>query len=60
MNSAGLRLLIDLVLKELGSVFGYHTDSSIRIYDTKFQQPGYYDFSVMTFSNCLTHILGKL
>ena len=30
--SAGLRLFKNLVLKHLGSVFGYHTDSSIRIH----------------------------
>ena len=59
MNSACLRLLTDLVPKDLVAVFGCHTDSSIRIYDTKFQ-PGYYDFSAVTFSNYLTHILGKL
>ena len=58
--SAGLSLLTDLVLKNLGSVFGFHTDSSTKIYNTKFQQPGYYDFSSVTFSNYLTHILGNL
>ena len=58
--SAGQSLLTDLFLKDLGSVFGYRTDSLIRIYNTKFQQPGYYDFRILTFSNYLTHILGKL
>ena len=58
--SAGLSVLTDLVLKNLGSVFGCHTDSSIRIYHTKFQQPGYYEFSVVTFSKFLTQILGNL
>ena len=53
--SAGLNLLTDLILKHLGSVFGCHTDSSIQIYDT-----GYYDFSAVTFSNLLIHILGNL
>ena len=57
--SAGLSLLTDLVLENLGSVFGCHADSSIQIWDTKFQQPGYHDFSVATFSNYfLTHTLG--
>ena len=51
--SAGLSLLTDLVLKNLDPVFGCHTDSLIRIYDTKFQQPGYYDFSAVTFWNHL-------
>ena len=32
--SAGLSLFTNLVLKNLGSVFGCHTDSSIRIYNT--------------------------
>ena len=58
--SAGLSLLTDLVLKYLGPVFGCHADSLIRIYDNKFQQPGYYDFSAVTFSNHITYILGKL
>ena len=49
--SAGLRLLTDLVLKNLGAVFGCHADPSIRIYDNKSQQPSYYDFSAVTFSN---------
>ena len=51
--SVGLSLLTDLVLKYLGPVFGCHADSLIRIYDNKFQQPGYYDFSAVTFSNHL-------
>ena len=51
--SAGLSLLTDLVLKNLDPVFGCHTDSLIQIYDTKFQQPDYYDFSAVTFSNYL-------
>ena len=33
---AGLSLLTDLVLKNFDSVFGCLTDSSMRIYDTKF------------------------
>ena len=32
--SAGLSLFINLVIKNLGSVFGCHTDSSIWIYNT--------------------------
>ena len=62
MNSAALSLFTNLVLKHLGSVFGDHTDSSIRIYDAryKFQQPAYYHFIAATFSNYITHILGKL
>ena len=58
--SAGLSLFTNLVLKDLGSVFGCDADSLIRIYNTKFQQPGYYDFSAVTFSNYITHILGNL
>ena len=58
--SAGLSLFTNLVLKDLGSVFGRHIDSLIRIYNAKFQQPGYYDFSAVTFSNYVTHILGNL
>ena len=57
--SAGLSLLTDLALKNLGSVFGCHTDLFKQIYDTKFQQPGYY-VSAVTFSKYLTHILGNL
>ena len=57
--SAGLIFLTGLVLKKLGSVFGCHTDSLKEIYDTKFQQPGYY-VSAVTFSKYLTHISGKL
>ena len=59
--SAGLSLFINLVLKYLGSVFGCCTDSLIQIYNIyKFQQPGYYDFSALTFSNYITSILGKI
>ena len=58
--SAGLRLLTDLVLKNMGAVFGCNADPSIRIYDNKSQQPSYYDFSAVTFSNYLTHISGNL
>ena len=32
--SAGLSLFTNLVLKNLGSVFGCHTNSSIQIYNT--------------------------
>ena len=57
--SAGLSLFTNLVLKNLGSVFGYHTgDSNIQHY--KFEQPGYYNFSAVTFSNFITQILGNL
>ena len=31
----------------------------MNIQHCKFQQPGYYDFSAATFSNYITHILGK-
>ena len=55
-SSTGLRLLGDLVLQNLGSVFGCHTDSSIRIYNIKFQQPGYYDFSAVSLKLFNTHI----
>ena len=54
--SAGLSLSTNLVLKNLGSVFGCHTDSSIRIYDIKFQQPGYYHFSAVSLKLFKTHI----
>ena len=52
--SSGLSLFTNLVLKNLGSVFGCHTDSLIWIYNTKFKQPGCYDFSAATFSNYIT------
>ena len=58
--SAGLSLLTDLDLKNLGSVFGCHTESWIEIYNSKFKQPGYYDFSIVAFSSYLTQILGNL
>ena len=59
--SAGLSLFTNLVLKNLDSVFGCHTDSSIQIYDSdKFQQPDYYDFRGVAFSNYITQILGKI
>ena len=59
--SAGSSLFRNRVLKGLGSVFGCLTDSSIQIYNTiKFQQPGYYDFNAVIFSNYITHILGNL
>ena len=35
--SAGLSFFTNLVLKHLGSVFGCHTDSSIRIYTISFR-----------------------
>ena len=47
--SAGLSLLTDLVLKNLGSA------TVIPIYDTKSQQPDYYDFSAVTFWNNHTY-----
>ena len=43
--SAGLSLFTNLILKHLGSVFGCHTDSSIRICNT------------ISFSNLTTMIL---
>ena len=59
--SAARSLFTNLVLKLLGSIFGSHTDSSIRIYDTvSFSNGRYYHFSAVTFSNYITHILGKL
>ena len=51
--SAALSLLTDLVLRNFDPAFGCHTDSLIQIYDSKFQQPDYYDFSAVTFSNYL-------
>ena len=56
--SAGLSLFANLVLKNLGSVFG-----AILIYQYenrryKLQQPGYYDFSAVTFSSYIIHVLG--
>ena len=59
-NKTGQVFPRDLVLKNLGLLFGCHTDFLIQICNTKFQQPGYYDFSVVTFSNYLTHLLGNL
>ena len=57
--SGGISLFANLVPKKLGSVFGCHTDSSIRIYNTiSFSNVA--DFSTVTFSNYITHILGKL
>ena len=53
--SAGISLFRNLVLKGLGSVFGF--DTNVQHY--KFQQPGYYDFSAVNFSNYITHILGN-
>ena len=54
--SAGLSLFTNLLLKNLGSVFGCHTDSSIRIYSTI----SFSNLATKTFSNYTTHILGKL
>ena len=59
--SAGLSLFTNLVLKNLDSVFGCRTDSSIRIYNTiSFSNLATNDFSAVTFSNYITHILGNL
>ena len=58
--SGGLSLFMNFVLKNLGPVFGCHTDSSIRISNSKFQQPAYYDFNAVIFANYITHILGNL
>ena len=54
--SAGLSLLTKLVLKKFGLsiwVPYWFIDTNIR--HCKFQQPGYYDFNAVTFSNYITH-----
>ena len=57
--SAGLSRFTNLVLKNLGLVFGSHADSSIRIYNTR----NFSNLATMvavTFSNYITHRLGNL
>ena len=39
----------------MGSVFGCHTDSSIKIYNTMFYQPDYYDFRPVLSQIIQTH-----
>ena len=65
--SAGLKSFYKLCSKKFvkfAQYLGDHTDLMIRIYlcirHCKFQPPGYYDFSAVTFSNYITHILGNL
>ena len=57
--SAGISLFLNLVLKRLGSVFGCHTDSLIRIYNTIC----FSNLATMILVQCdflkyITHILG--
>ena len=57
--------LVQVFLQTLFKKFGLSIwvpylfiDTDIQHY--KFQQPGYYDFHAVTFSNYIAHILGNL
>ena len=61
--STGLSLFTNLVLKNLGSLFGCHTDSSIWTHNTiSFSNLAAMTamISAVTFSNYIAHILGNL
>ena len=51
--SAGLSLFTNLVLKNLGLVFGCHADSSIRIYNTI----SFSNLAIMILVQWLSHIM---
>ena len=66
-SSAGLKSFYKPCSEKLvkfAKYLGAHTDLIIRMYfwvqHCKFQQPGYYDFSVVTFLDYITHMLGNL
>ena len=65
--SAGPKSFYKLCSKKFvkfAQFLGAHTNLTIQIYfgvrHCKFQQPSYYDFTAVTFSNYITHILGNL